>query len=223
MLQDLIALCGLGMAGLAQTHRAIVLIVGPPGSGKGGPANTVVRALGDRAMGVPSAWVERRGSTEIDSTTAEALESQPAVVAIGELGSSSSLTHQRVLALTGNEPLSARRPHASNIYGTLQARYVYGRGYRPPEGDAATREEVLRDMDPLTAWIEDLPDTFHGTAMSEVLTRAREDLGMEKLSSTKLGKSVKASRRWVKGRGKTGEMRDKRCVYLADSPEAQLL
>ena len=177
---------------LAQTHRATVLIVGPPGSGKGGAANTVVRDLGDRAMGVPSAWVERRGSTEIDSTTAEALESQPAVVAIGELGSSSSLTHQRVLGPHRQRTTERQEAPRPQHLRDVPARYVYGRGYRPPEGDAATREEVLRDMDPLTAWIEDLPDTFHGTAMSEVLTRAREDLGMEKLSSTKLGKSVKA-------------------------------
>ena len=282
VIQDMIALCGLAMTGLAQSHRAIVMVVGPPGSGKGGAVNTVVRSLGGRAMGVRSDWVERRGANEIDSTTAEALEAQPAIIAIGELGGDTSLTHRRVLSLTGNEPLSARRPHGPNIYGTLQAqvwstaveppafprgtgierrlavlptlrsledserneedgwsqelfdavvtlaalqaRYVYSQGYQPPAGHQEAREAVLRDMDPLAAWLEELPDTFHGIAVSEVLSRAREEMGMEKLTSTKLGRKIVASSRWVRGRDRRADApHNNRCVYLKDSPEANLV
>ena len=277
VLQDLISLCALALTGLAQTHRALVLIVGPPGSGKGGAVNTVVRALGDRAMGVRSDWVERRGANEIDSTTAEALESQPAVIAIGELGGDTTLTQHRVLSLTGNEPLNARRPHGPNIYGTLQAQiwttavvppkfdtgsgierrlavlptrrpleaherneaegwdqdlfdalvtlaalqavYVYPTGYTPPEGHSESRARVLRDMDHLAAWIEDLPDEMDGSPISEVLTLAQEELGWAKLNSTKLGTKVGTSAKWMKSRTRGDKIR----IYLKDSPRGQIM
>ena len=46
-----IKLAALSLTGLAQSYRAIVLVVGVSGSGKGGAVNVLVRAFGGRAMG----------------------------------------------------------------------------------------------------------------------------------------------------------------------------
>lgn len=121
VLKDFVKLAGLALTGLAQSHRAIVLVVGQSGSGKGGAVNTLIRAFGDRGIGVTVEWLERRGMSDIDAVTTDILERQPAAIAVGELGSDSSLVHKRVLSFTGNESINARRPHGSNLYGTLQA------------------------------------------------------------------------------------------------------
>ena len=111
-------LAGLALTGLAQSHRAIVLVVGASGSGKGGAVNTIIRAFGDRGLGVPTEWLEKRGMSETDVVTADILERQPAAIAVGEMGGDSALVHRRVLSLTGNEPTGARRPHGPILYGT---------------------------------------------------------------------------------------------------------
>ena len=45
----------------------------------------------------------------------------------------------------------------------IRAAEVYKPGYVAPVGNAVARDQVLRDMDALAAWIDDLPADRHGT------------------------------------------------------------
>ena len=281
VLRDYVGLCGLSLTGLAQSHRAIVLIVGKSGSGKGGAVNTVVRALGDRGLGVSSDWLERRGTSDIDATTTDVLENQPAVIAVGELGGDTKLVQKRVLSLTGNEPIASRRPHGPNLYGTVTAQVwstavniprfpretgierrlavlptlapldawerdeeggwsqdlldavvtlaciaaaaVYRPGYVPPAGPEEVKADVLMEMDPLSTWLEALPDACQGQPMMTLLERAKADLGDPKVSSKALGDRVAQSKRWYKDRSRVGRGFDPMTVYLKDAGDLDAL
>ena len=111
-------LIGLAMTGLAQSYRAWVMIIGPSGSGKGDACNIALNALGSRGRGVPQGWLQNERPSDIDATTTDILESQPAIVKIDEVGGDTKLAISRTLSLTGSAPTSARKPHGPLITGS---------------------------------------------------------------------------------------------------------
>ena len=117
-LRELLRLVGLAMTHRAQSYRAVVMLIGPSGSGKGGAVNVVAIALGEYAHGVDAAWLQNKGhNTDIDSTTATILERQPVVLAVDEIGGDTKIGVSRFLTATGNAPITARHPHSKPLHG----------------------------------------------------------------------------------------------------------
>ena len=124
-------LVGLAMTGRAQSYRAFVMIVGQSGSGKGDSTNVILIALGDLAMGIGSHWLKNRPS-EIDSTTTDILEFRPLIIVLDEVGLDTLVGPSRLMTLTGNTSLSARRPNGPNLRGRVSAQ-LWTTAVVPPE------------------------------------------------------------------------------------------
>ena len=111
-------LVALAMTGRAQSYRALVMILGPSGSGKGDACNIALNALGSRGRGVSQGWLQNERPSDIDAITTDILESQPAIVKLDEVGGDTKLAISRLLSMTGNAPTSARKPHGPLITGS---------------------------------------------------------------------------------------------------------
>ena len=96
--------------------------------------------------------------------------------------------------------------------GIAEARAVYQEGYRPLEGPAEFQAKVLDDMDPLAAWLEDLPDEFAGKPVLELVEIARESVGDKRITSSALGKRINTSSKWHSIKETKGENRLKRVL-----------
>ena len=115
---DFIRLVALSLTGEAQAHRAVTLILGKSGSGKGDAANVVSRALGDLSLGVGNEWIAQQQRTEIDAVAAEILERQTRALMVDEIGGDTSIGVSRLNRLTGNASWSNRRPHGPLLRGS---------------------------------------------------------------------------------------------------------
>ena len=81
---------------------------------------------------------------------------------------------------------------------TLAAGYaadVYKTGYRAPEGDVQSKREVIREMDPLSTWLDDLSDNGNGTTFEDLLVMVQEHVSRT-ISPQLFGRAVKASKKW---------------------------
>lgn len=122
VLDAYLGLIGLALSGNAQAHRALVMVKGEEGSGKGGAVNSMSAALGARARGVEVAWFGGYPRGDIDSTGADILETQPAVLCIDEFSADAKVRIQRVLDLLGNKAeYRARHPYGRALAGRLRA------------------------------------------------------------------------------------------------------
>ena len=77
------------------------------------------------------------------------------------------------------------------------AREVGHRGWTPPLGNVEVKRAFLAEADPVSAWLEGLPDSWHGRTFQQVLVRCNADL-QERVSSTALGRAITASERWTR-------------------------
>ena len=112
-------LVGLSFTGEASSHRALVLIQGKSGSGKGGAIALQRVALGGRATAIKNNWFDKPAG-EIDAVGADLLEYQPDSISISEIGVRSMRHRETVLStIGGEEAFPARRAHGATIYGTL--------------------------------------------------------------------------------------------------------
>ena len=136
-LQSMIELLGLAMTGLSQSYRALVMVTGPSGTGKGGSINVISHAFGRRSYATETAWLTRRGQSDIDTTTADILEYKPDIISLDELGEGLELNYSRVLSVTGNAKTTARRAFGSNIQGRITSQ-VWTTAVSPPEFPAST-------------------------------------------------------------------------------------
>ena len=130
-LNSYLRLIGLALTGLAQSYRAIVLIVGESGSGKGDAGNVAQRALGGLGLGVAREWLAQKSRSDIDATSTDLLEHQPAIIRVDELGSDTDITPSRLMSFTGNAPTSSRRPHGPTISGTVRGQ-LWATAVQPP-------------------------------------------------------------------------------------------
>lgn len=112
---EFVRLVALALSGLAQTHRAITLLTGASGSGKGGSVNLVQEAFGGYAVVANAAWLEQRRG-DIDATAAEFIYRKPRVIVIDELGNEAKIAKNRLNTLTGDVAWTARRPYQTTPY-----------------------------------------------------------------------------------------------------------
>ena len=85
----------------------------------------------------------------------------------------------------------------------LEAAAVYVRPYQRPRGGERAVKETLAKMDPLAAWLESLPDSWHYTLMSRVLQEAQQQADPD-ATDTSLGTRVNSSDRWYSARKRHG-------------------
>ena len=119
-LATLINQVGLTLTARGTNYTALTLIMGKSGSGKGGTVDLVKRALGGYAMAAPENLLERH-RTDIDAGLADIIDKQPRMLAHDEIAADDQVSIARLLGLTGNKPLNARRPHGSMRSGTSPA------------------------------------------------------------------------------------------------------
>ena len=77
------------------------------------------------------------------------------------------------------------------------AREVGHGGWIPPLGNVEAKRAFLAEADPVSAWLEGLPDSWHGHTFKQVLDSCSADL-QERISSTALGRAITASERWTR-------------------------
>ena len=77
------------------------------------------------------------------------------------------------------------------------AREVGHRGWIPPLGNVEAKRAFLAEADPVSAWLRELPDNWHGRTFQQVLDSCNADL-QERVSSTALGRAITASERWTR-------------------------
>ena len=115
--EQFIRLIALALTRKAQSYRAIVMILGASGSGKGDACNVVLRALKEMAMGVGAEWIAQQQRNEIDSIGAAILERQPVALHVDEVGGDTRIGFSRLNTLTGNAEKQFRRPHGALLKG----------------------------------------------------------------------------------------------------------
>ena len=76
------------------------------------------------------------------------------------------------------------------------AREVGHRGWIPPLGNVEAKRVFLAEADPVSAWLQELPDSWHGRTFQQVLDSCNAELP-ERTSSTALGRAITASERWT--------------------------
>ena len=81
------------------------------------------------------------------------------------------------------------------------AREVGHRGWIPPLGNVEAKRVFLAEADPVSAWLRELPDNWHGRTFQQVLDSCNADLP-ERTSSTALGRALTASERWTRTENK---------------------
>ena len=116
-IHEFVRLVGLALSGEAQSHRSLVMVKGPSGSGKGDCINVLKHALGRRALGAGNEWISEGPRSEIDVTGHDILLYEPAILAVDEVGSATKVAVPRLLSLTGNSNWAKRRPYGYLLQG----------------------------------------------------------------------------------------------------------
>ena len=81
------------------------------------------------------------------------------------------------------------------------AREVAHRGWVPPLGNVEAKRAFLAEADPVSAWLQELPDSWHGRTFQQVLDSCNAELP-ERTSSTALGRAITGSERWTRTENK---------------------
>ena len=115
-----LSLAGLALTGWSQSLRGLVMVKGESGSGKGGLLAALVSAFGEYARVVDSSWFSRRIG-DIDDATALMVANRVRLIAVDEVGADSRPHQSRLMSLTGDSMLSARRPHGKTIADKFRA------------------------------------------------------------------------------------------------------
>ena len=122
-LDQFVRLVALGMTGRAPARgSSIVMLLGGSGKGKGGGLNLVASAMGSLVESTDAKWLESpRGGVDIDSSLASVLEHRARFITVDEIGGDTKLSASRMQRLSGNAPLSARKPYGPLVTGTVEA------------------------------------------------------------------------------------------------------
>ena len=118
MLHEYIRAVALALTGKAQDHRALVMLLGESGSGKGDAASVARIALGHLGMGVGLDWLREGFRSDIDTVTATILERQPRILVVDEVGGDTKVAVSDLLSKTGKGELHGRKPHGPLLFGT---------------------------------------------------------------------------------------------------------
>ena len=74
--------------------------------------------------------------------------------------------------------------------------HVGHRGWVPPLGNVEAKRAFLAEADPVSAWLQELPDSWHGKQLLEVLDNYNREMP-EPTTMTKLGTRISTSARWT--------------------------
>ena len=87
------------------------------------------------------------------------------------------------------------------VYEALQ---IDQEGWEPPVGDLEAKQQFLTEADPISRWLEYLPDCYEGKLMRDVLNEYNREAG-EEITMTKFGRQVGVSNRWESVYQKRGD------------------
>ena len=104
-----------------------------------------------------------------------------------------------------NEAFSQEQLDAMVTLAALEARPVYGPGYKAPEGNPSRRQRLLAEADQVQDWLESLPDSYHGWTMKALLDHYN-NTEEGAITATRLGEAVSDSAVWHKARRYDGPM-----------------
>ena len=99
---------GVGVARRSTDYYSLMWLYGEQGTGKSTTLQLLRDAFGRQAMGVSARILLGKDRSEIEADLTDLLEADPAFVLISE---ASKTSPARLLAMTGGDALSARRPH----------------------------------------------------------------------------------------------------------------
>ena len=127
MLSEYLDMVALSLSGRAQMFRALMLIYGGSGTGKGGAIRLIVEALGDMATGIGSWYFSRaRRPTEIDTISTNLSQKQIRFVAVDEFTGDVEVAESRLLSTLGDNKLEdSRNPYGGKPTGGV-ARFMLG-------------------------------------------------------------------------------------------------
>ena len=177
-LLDYLRLIALALTGRAQSYRAVVMVVGKPGSGKGDCTNVLLNALGKRGVGVSAEWLGQQSRNDIDATGADILEYQPAVIKVDEIGGDTKIGISKFMSMTGNAPRHARRPHGPLHQGVIRSQFWTTAASAPqmPRGSGIERRlAVLPTLRKLDDWEIDEEGATAQPLLDAVITRAVQE------------------------------------------------
>ena len=80
---------------------------------------------------------------------------------------------------------------------THAAVHVGQKGWVPPQGNVEAKKRFLAEADPVTAWLQELPDSWHGKPFQHVLASYNREMP-EPTTGTMLGKRISTSARWTR-------------------------
>ena len=81
------------------------------------------------------------------------------------------------------------------------AAWVYQPGYRATVGDASARDAALQDMDAVAAFLEGIPESWHGQPVKALREHAEDQLG-RRFSANAFGRKINAHPLWETYAGK---------------------
>ena len=132
------------------------------------------------------------------------------IVALPTLGTLPQIRRRSMDEMFTQELLDA--VVTGGILGIREAGF-FNDGYIPPGGDQdEATAKVLAAMDPWTAWLDRLPDSWSGRLVEEARREAMADIGDE-ISETLWGSRINRSPKWTKRRGEVAGVRGTR-LYL---------
>ena len=105
---QLIKCLGVGVARRSTDYTSLIWLYGEPGTGKSTTLQLLRNAFGRQSMGVSARILLGKDRSEIEADLTDLLEADPAFILISE---ASKASPARLLAMTGGDALSARRPH----------------------------------------------------------------------------------------------------------------
>ena len=88
----------------------------------------------------------------------------------------------------------------------LAAAHVGREGWTPPAGNTSARTAFLDRADPITAWLDGLPDSYAGTEIATALADYNAEEG-DDVSLKLIGSRVHEHPRWESVRGRRGQPR----------------
>ena len=99
-------------------------------------------------------------------------------------------------SVNSNRAFSQEELDAVITLSVEAAREVGHRGWIPPLGNVEAKRAFLAEADPVSAWLQEIPDSWHGRTFQQVLDSCNAELP-ERTSSTALGRAITASERWT--------------------------
>ena len=101
---------------------------------------------------------------------------------------------------------------------SIQAALDVGRSeWTPPQGNIAAKDAFLAEADPVSDWLQDLPDDWHGRRFTEALASYNEE-ALEPTTNATLGRRISASSRWDSVQRREGRGKRRQFLKLINKP-----